>query len=152
MELLRRLLILQWHPRKRKMLCHVYNPNEKYCLSLKAEDGALLNIRSKNLPLYWSHWGPCWTLSLTEFLSNNLSMKWSTLIFLMITIFLKLDIVVTLPSLTHIFSLSNPLKQYFHIFRKKTIHSFMIPSTTKIHNWFYYILFTDLRKMHPERI
>ena len=41
--------------------------------------------------------------------SNNLSMKQSPRIFLMITIVLKSDIVVSLPFLTHIFNFIKPL-------------------------------------------
>ena len=65
--------------------------------------------------------------------------------------FLKLDIVVTLTSLKHTFNSSKPLNEYFHIFRKKTINSFMIHATTKRHNWFPYILFTDLRNRIQNR-
>ena len=63
-----------------------------------------------------------------------------------------MDIVVTMISLTHVFNESKPLNQLFHIFRNKTIHSFMIHSETRRHNSFAYTLFTDLRTTHLERI
>ena len=66
--------------------------------------------------------------------------------------FSRLDIVVTLLPFTHLLTDSKPLNGFFHIFRKKTIHSFMIPLATIRHNWFAYILFTDIRKTNIERI
>ena len=66
--------------------------------------------------------------------------------------FLKWDIVVTLTSLTQIFNSSKPVIKYFHIFKNTTIYSFMIHLKTKRHNWFTYIMFTNPRKTHPERI
>ena len=59
---------------------------------------------------------------------------------------------VTLTSLTQIFNSVKPVIWYFHISRNKTIHSLMIHSKTKIHNWFPYIMFTNLRKTYPERM
>ena len=48
--------------------------------------------------------------------------------------FSKLDIVVTLISLTHVFNESKLTNRLFHIFRNDTIHLFMIPLETRRHN------------------
>ena len=68
-----------------------------------------LRIGQKDLHLYWSHLMTCSILKWTYYLSSNLYMKWSALIILSVTIFLKYDIVVTLTSIMQIFNSIKPL-------------------------------------------
>ena len=79
-------------------------------------------------------------------------MKWIALIILLITICFKYDIVVTLtPNYKNIQfkQATNIILSYFHKEDHPIIHDTL---KIKRHNWFHYILFTDLRKTHPEWI
>ena len=50
------------------------------------------------------------------------------------------------------FNSRKPVIHYFRVFRKNNINAFMIHSKTNSHNWFTYIISTNLSKMRPERI
>ena len=95
---------------------------KKYCLYLKAKDYALFKIRSKR---------PNFVLNPLKYMLNlvvdiislqQLEYEMERADLPDDCIFWKLDIVVILPPLTHIFNLSKPLNEYFKIFRKNNIH------------------------------
>ena len=136
----------------KKNRCSTFEGQNNHCYYLKPQDDAQFWNRSNILAFVISSLRPIFKSEVDRLSLQLLQYEMDRNDYPIDLKKLKQDIVVTLTPLTQIFNSINPLIQQFHIFRNNNINSFMIHSETKIHNWFPYILFTDLRKIYPERI